>query len=59
MSGYFQELIPADDAASQGEVGGITPIFGFLGSGKAPTDIARHKHEMTAEAFAEEFEPKQ
>ena len=56
VSGYIRELIRADDAASRSPAGDITQIFGFLGSQGAPTDIARHKDEMIAEAFVEQID---
>lgn len=56
LSAYIRDLIRADDAAARGTTGDITPLIGILGSRGQPTDIARHKHEMVAEAFAEGFE---
>ena len=58
LSAYIRELIRADDAASRGVTGDITPLIGLLGNQGTPTDIARDKHEMVAQAFAEEFESK-
>ena len=56
LSAYVRELIRADDAAARGTTGDITPLIGILGSQGETTDIARHKHEMIAQAFAEGFE---
>ena len=58
LSAYIRELIRADDAASRGVTGDITPLIGLLGNQGTPTDIARDKHEMVAQAFSEEFESK-
>ena len=58
LSAYIRELIRADDAASRGDTGDITPLIGLLGNPATPTDIARDKHEMIAQAFAEDFERK-
>ena len=54
LSAYIRELIRADDAASRD----ITLLIGLLGTQGTPTDITRDKHEMVAQAFAEEFEKK-
>ena len=48
---YIQELIRADDAACRGATGGITELIGVLGDEGKPTDIARDKHAMVAEAL--------
>lgn len=58
LSAYIRELIRADDAASRGASGDIAQIIGLLGHRGTPTDIARDKHAMVAQAFAEEFERK-
>lgn len=55
LSAYIRALIRADDAASRGATGDITRLFGLLGDEGTPTDIARDKHAMVAQAFAEEF----
>ena len=56
VSAYIRELIRADDATTRGAAADITPLVGILGNRGEPTDIARHKHEMVAEAFTEGFE---
>ena len=56
LSAYIRELIPEDEAASRSATGDIAPLIGLLGNQGTPTDIARDKHEMVAQAFAEEFE---
>lgn len=58
LSAYIRELIRADGAVSRGASGDITRLFGLLGSQGTPTDIARDKHAMVAQAFSEEFERK-
>ena len=58
LSAYIRELIRADDAASSGVTGDITPLIGLLGNQGTPTDIARDKRELVAQALAEEFERK-
>ena len=59
VSAYIRDLIRADDAVSRGETGDITALIGLLGSQGEPTDIARNKHEMVAQAFGEDYERKQ
>ena len=59
VSTYIRYLIRADDAASRGVTGDITALIGLLGSQGEPTDIARNKHEMVAQAFAADYERKQ
>ena len=56
VSGYLRELIRADDAASRLDGGDIDELVGILGSGDEPTDIARDKHKLVAEAFGDNFE---
>ena len=58
LSAYIRELIRADDAAFPGVTADITPLIGLLGNQGTPTDIARDKHEMVAEALAKEFKRK-
>ena len=58
LSAYIRELIRADDAASLGATGDITQLISLLGNQGTPTDIARDKHEMVAQAFGEELERK-
>ena len=58
LSAYIRELIRSDDAAARAATADITPIIGILGSGDRPTDIARDKHEMIAQAFGEDFDRK-
>ena len=51
-------------AGAGGELGGqrLRPahglLIGLLGNQGTPTDIARDKHEMVAQALGEEFERK-
>lgn len=59
MSGYIRELIRADEAAAGADSGDVSALIGLLGSGDEPTDIARHKHVMVAQAFGEDFENRQ
>ncbi len=56
LSGYIRELIRTDDAASRNLADDITPLIGCLGDSGPPTDIARNKHQMVTDAFAEESE---
>lgn len=56
VSGYIRELIRADDAATRGDSGDIGALVGILGRGSEPTDIARDKHQMVAQAFGSNFE---
>ena len=58
VSGYIRELIRSDDAASRADAGDLEALIGILGSAGEPTDIARDKHEMIAQAFGENFEQK-
>ena len=58
LSAYIRDLIRADDAACRGVTGDLTPLIGLLGNEGTPTDIARDKHEMVAQAFAEQFKRK-
>ena len=58
VSGYIRELIRADEAAASDDSGDIIALAGILGSGSEPTDIARDKHEMIAQAFGDDFENK-
>ena len=58
LSANIRELIRADDAASRGVTGDLAPLIGLLGNQGTPTGIARDKHEMVAQTFAEEFERK-
>ena len=37
----------------------ISALIGLLGSGDEPTDVARHKHVMVAQALGEDFENRQ
>ena len=55
LSGYVRELIRADDAATRHDPGDISAVIGVLGSSGEPTDIARDKHEMIAQAFDDGF----
>lgn len=56
VSGYIRELIHADDAAARADAGDIEALVGILGGGGEPTDIAREKHLMIAQAFGDDFE---
>ena len=56
VSGYVRELIHADDAAARADSGDVGALVGILGSAGEPTDIARDKHRMIAEAFGDDFE---
>ncbi|MCY4630709.1 MAG: hypothetical protein OXE75_07455 [bacterium] len=56
VSAYIRDLIHADDAAARADSGDIGAIVGVLGSGDEPTDIARDKRRMVAEAFGGDFE---
>lgn len=58
LSGYVRELIRADDAATRRDPGDISELIGILGGSGEPTDIARDKHEMIAQAFGDGFERK-
>lgn len=58
LSAYIRDLIRSDDAASRAATSDITPVIGILGRGDSPTDIARDKHEMIAQAFGGQFEDK-
>lgn len=55
LSGYVRELIRADVAATRRDVGDLSALIGILGSSGEPTDIARDKHEMIAQAFDGDF----
>ena len=56
VSGYVRELIRADDVATGADSGDLSALIGILGSGSEPTDIARDKHALVAEAFGEDYE---
>ena len=46
----------ADEAAARGGSGDIRVLIGMLGSAGEPTDIARDKQLIVADAFGEDFE---
>ncbi|MCY3786758.1 MAG: hypothetical protein OXG47_08560 [bacterium] len=46
----------ADEAAARGGSGDIRVLIGMLGSAGEPTDIARDKQRIVADAFGEDFE---
>ncbi len=52
LSAYISELIHDDDYASE-VTGDVSRLINILGTDLAPTDIARDKHEMIRQAFAE------
>lgn len=56
VSGYIRELIRSDDRAARVAPDDLGPLIGILGDEGEPTDIARQKHALIAQAFNDGFD---